>query len=651
MSVQYEDWLIANQRYLTARLAVIRQALSSAASTGGGGPASTSTALDDVREAALAMPSRAALDVLCSSFCLSSFERDILLMCAGVELDSGLASLCAARGTKGVGEPTFSLALSALPDPHWSALVPAGPLRHWRLIEVGSGSALTISPLKIDERVLHYVTGVSHLDERLQGIVESEPVPEELPASHEKLAATIQECWTRSTSMRAPVIHLDGSDSAGKRAVAAFACGLIGLRLHVMDGAEIPISAAERDVLARLWQREAILDGSALFVACEELENTRPAIAFLRRIGGHVVVGRRLPLGGTCGRQTVRLCVNRPNTLEQSGLWRRTLGDQAVHLNGAVERLVAQFDLSVDEIQSTGRQIPLNPDAGSEAGSRLWNTCRVHTRGRLDELAQRIDAVAQWQDLVLPTAQLQALREIAGQVQQRARVYQDWGFAAKGTRGLGISALFAGVSGTGKTMAAEVLAAELCLDLYRIDLSQVVSKYIGETEKNLRRVFDAAEGGGAILLFDEADALFGTRTEVKDSHDRYANIEISYLLQRMECYRGLAILTTNMKSAIDAAFVRRLRFIVQFPFPDSVQRADIWRKMFPAATPVADLDVQKLARLHVAGGNIRNIALHAAFLAAEAGGPVTMAHLLRGARSEYAKLEKQLPESECRDWV
>jgi SpoVK/Ycf46/Vps4 family AAA+-type ATPase len=216
---------------------------------------------------------------------------------------------------------------------------------------------------------------------------------------------------------------------------------------------------------------------------------------------------------------------------------------------------------------------------------------------------------------------------------------------------LGISALFAGASGTGKTMAADVLARELRLDLYRIDLSSVVSKYIGETEKNLRRVFDAAEAGGAILLFDEADALFGKRSDVKDSHDRYANMEVSYLLQRMEAYRGLAILTTNLKDALDTAFLRRIRFIVRFPFPDATQRAEIWQRIFPSQTPTEDLDVKKLAKLNVAGGNIRNIALNAAFFAADAGEPVGMKHLLQAAQSEYVKLERPLTDTEVKGWV
>lgn len=197
--------------------------------------------------------------------------------------------------------------------------------------------------------------------------------------------------------------------------------------------------------------------------------------------------------------------------------------------------------------------------------------CRVSARARLDDLAQRIEPIAGWADLVLPEPQLQTLREIAAQAHQRAKVDKTWSFAAKGMRGLGISALFAGASGTGKTMAAEVLANELRLDLYRIDLSQMVSKYIGETEKNLRRVFDAAEESGAVLLFDEADALFGQRSEVKDSHDRYANLELSYLLERIEEYRGLAILTSNLTTVLDSASLRRLRFVVQFPFPDAGQ--------------------------------------------------------------------------------
>ena len=271
---------------------------------------------------------------------------------------------------------------------------------------------------------------------------------------------------------------------------------------------------------------------------------------------------------------------------------------------------------------------------------RLWDACRAWTRTRLDALAQRLDPRATWDDLVLPDVERITLQQVADQVRRRGTVYDAWGFRRRMARGLGISVLFAGESGTGKTMAAEVLAHDLRLDLYRIDLSAVVSKYIGETEKNLRRLFDAAEHGGAILFFDEADALFGKRSEVKDSHDRYANIEISYLLQRMESYRGLAILATNMKGALDPAFLRRLRFVINFPFPGVAERGAMWQRAFPSETPTAGLDPDRLARLALTGGSIQNIALNASFLAAGAGSPVTMRLVLEAARAEFRKLER-----------
>lgn len=353
----------------------------------------------------------------------------------------------------------------------------------------------------------------------------------------------------------------------------------------------------------------------------------------------------RLPLPH---RPTVHLDVHKPTAAEQILAWQKALPAQSADQFGQIQTLVSQFNLNTTTIHTICSELKASGDSPNFRS--LWNACRIQARPRLDELAQRIEPNADWQDLVLPEAQTQILRSAAAHVGQRSRVYEQWGFAAKGNRGLGISALFAGASGTGKTLAAEVLAHQLHLDLYRIDLSSVVSKYIGETEKNLRRVFDAATAGGAILLFDEADALFGKRSEVKDSRDRYANIEVSYLLQRMECYPGLAILTTNLKSALDPAFLRRIRFVVQFPFPDAAQRAEIWRRIFPAATPTQNLEPVKLAQLNITGGNIRNVALNAAFLAADMGEPVQMKHILQAARTEYAKLEKTLTESEIGGW-
>lgn len=648
-----QDWHAANQRYLMAAVGVVRQALERRAGlpgqAGGGDP-------EQMRnEAAAELPASSALDTLCARFGLSPFERDVMLLCAGIELEASVASLCAAaQGDPERAYPTFSLALASLPDAHWSALTPAGPLRRWRLIEVGAGDKLTLCPLRIDERILHYLTGLSHLDERLHGLVEWVQPPGELPPSHAAVARRMAQIWSSPPEQEWLVLHLCGTEHASQRAIAAAACAALGMLLYAIRAADLPAAAGERESLLRLWEREAVLSGSALLVDAAGLESAdsqRPLVSFVESLQARLVLSSREPLRAG-NRVLIRLDVEKPTADEQRALWQHVLAPEAQSLDGAVDAVVAQFNLSLEGIHAAGANVRAGLQAGNgSAGEALWEACRIQARPRLDDLAQRIEPSAAWDEMVLPQAQLETLHEIAVHVRQRTKVYQAWGFAARCRRGLGISALFAGASGTGKTMAAEVLASELRLDLYRIDLSQVVSKYIGETEKNLRRVFDAAEEGGAILLFDEADALFGRRSEVKDSHDRYANIEISYLLQRMETYRGLAILTTNMKSALDAAFLRRIRFVVQFPFPDAAQRAEIWRRIFPAGTPREGLDLEKLARLNVAGGNIRNIALNAAFLAAEAGEPVRMRHLLRAARGEYAKIERPLTDCEIGGWL
>jgi len=261
---------------------------------------------------------------------------------------------------------------------------------------------------------------------------------------------------------------------------------------------------------------------------------------------------------------------------------------------------------------------------------------------RLDTLADRLVPRFTWNDIVLPDPVVRDLRAVAAQVRHQARVYGDYGFARKYPRGRGISLLLSGPSGTGKTMAAEVVANDLGLDLYRIDLSRVVSKYIGETEKNLRAVFEAARAGGAILLFDEAEALFGTRSEVKDGHDRYADVAASYLLRHIESHAGLSILAANMKSDLDPAFLRRLRHVVELPFPDATARRLIWQKAIPAEMPCASLDFDALSRLDIAGGTIAAIVLNAAFLAAQDGRPLDMRHLEQATSAEYRKLGRDL---------
>jgi SpoVK/Ycf46/Vps4 family AAA+-type ATPase len=334
--------------------------------------------------------------------------------------------------------------------------------------------------------------------------------------------------------------------------------------------------------------------------------------------------------------------VNKPTQLEQRDVWLRTLGEG--HDDEATA-LAAQFNLGVTAIARV-----VAAATADDPEQPLWNRVRARARQqtqlRIDALAQRIDTKATWDDIVLPAAEATLLRQIAAHVDGRGRVYDEWGFRERMNRGLGISALFAGASGTGKTMAAEVIANELGQSLHRIDLSSVVSKWVGETEKNLQQLFDAADDANGILFFDEADALFGKRTEVQQSQDRFANIEINFLLQRLESYRGLAILATNMKSALDPAFLRRLRFIVNFPFPGPDERKAIWARAFPERTPREELDLDRLAKLALTGGSVHNVALSAAFLAAKRETPVTMPILFEAARTEMRKIEKPVQEAD-----
>jgi hypothetical protein len=594
-----------------------------------------------------------ALQTLRRDFHLSSFETDILALCAGVELDPAMSVLCAAiQGDDHRRCATFRIALEVLPDAHWGALLPEAPLRRWKLLELGSGEMLTTSPLRVEESVLHFLMGAPTLDERLRMCVEAVEPPAVLPASYRPHAEKLAGLWSKAEGPRA-VAQLQGNAVDGKRALAAAACSALGLRLYALRVGALPTSSSEMEGFAQLWDRDAVMTGSALLVQAEGASPAQweVASALADRINGPLLVAGsgRLELHQ---RELVTLSIERPKADEQSALWKHILGEHADKLNGELDRVASQFVLDFASIKTAASRV-LEAIDGEETDvlPLVWEACRREARGVLDGRAQRIEVRAGWRDIVLPDASLNMLHTVAIHVRQQEKVLERWGFAAQTSRGLGITALFTGQSGTGKTLAAEVLANELHLDLYRIDLSQVVSKYIGETEKNLCAVFDVAENSGAILLFDEADALFGKRSEVKDSHDRYANIEVSYLLQRMEAYRGLAILTTNMRAALDVAFLRRIRFIINFPFPDQGLRRRIWGCMFPAQTPTSGLDLDKLARLNLPGGNIRNVALNAAFLAADEGSPVRMDHLLMSAQHECGKLEKQLSSAEVGGWA
>jgi hypothetical protein len=636
-----------------------------------------------VSDAAAAMAAAEAVDpapalvLLSRRFSLSRFEQEALLLCAALELDTRISALCAhAQHDRSRPHPTFALMAALFDEPAWDVLSPERPLRYWRLIEINQPGAepLTTSALRADERVVNYVKGLNYLDDRLTPLLirfdgnAAGPLP---PSQHAAVTAMEQTLRRSRNDGPPPLVQLVGVDPLSKQLVAQQAAAAMSLNLYRIPVELLPPQPGELETLARLWQRESILMPIALFLDAHEADGEQKGEGgspdrlgalqrFLARSQGVFLLSTREPRPAL--HATVQVIeVEKPSPAEQQVAWSAALGATGREFSTL---LAGQFNLNATTITEIVRAVAggaeaedrteaAAPKGAGETGQaalheRLWSACLVSTGPQMERLAQRLRPVATWKDIVLPDAELHLLRQVAGQVARRSIVYDDWGFRQRMNRGLGISALFAGESGTGKTMAAEVIANHLRLNLYRIDLSAVVSKYIGETEKNLRRLFDAAEDGGAILFFDEADALFGKRSEVRDSHDRYANIEINYLLQRIESYRGLAILATNMKSALDQAFMRRLRFIITFPFPGRAQREAIWKRAWPADTPVGAIDFDRLARFNLTGGSIANVALNAAFMAAERGTSVGMPLVLDAIRSEFRKLERPCDEAELR---
>ena len=624
MTAASADWLTVNRTALQDALARVRRRLQDHAER------RADSARAEPEQAAIAPES--ALGLLQQIFSLTPFETDVLVLCAGVELDASLPPLCAAAsGDPSRAEPTFSLALAALEHAHWSALAPDAALRRWRLVEpvptAGPATLLTRAPLRIDERVLHFVVGLDAPDVALSGRVSRlTPPAAPLPATLERRSKQVAELWSGAAQQ----VRLVG-DTDTAREVAGRAAALLGCAAREVDAANLPADPGERSELLTLVNRDGLLGGGPLVV---RIADSDPA-GWLDELSGPVAVLASAPRGHGIALEVAAL-----DAAEQATVWDVTLADASDS-----GRLADQFCLTAAAIRAAAAEANLT-------GSSPWAAARAHTRQGLDALASRVETRAGWDDIVLPPATEALLREIETKVRHRRTVYRTWGMdTGSSLRGTGVSALFTGPSGTGKTLAAEVIAGALDLDLYRIDLSQIVSKYIGETEKNLRAVFDAADTGGCVLLFDEADALFGKRSEVKDSHDRYANLEVSYLLQRMEAYRGLAVLTSNLKDNIDKAFLRRLTTIVSFPFPDEAERERIWRNALVPTLPTDGVRVDRLAQLAVPGGVIRNIAVGAAFRAADDGTPVRMAHLLAAARRECAKLERPLAPAEVGDWL
>jgi hypothetical protein len=688
-----DGWPERNQRWLAERFAFWRvriARLASAPACADAAPQPTDFAAPDAPPTERANPGRpddfmpAAIHVA-TLWALSAFERELLVVAAGIEIDSGLRSAVArAQGVapeRALGLD-FALALACLPAPHWDAVSLQGPLRRGGLLQVDTSGGLAHAQWRIDERVLHHLTGVAAFDPALQGIAgfasthwpdaqtagavsEAQDGPGARQANDlvqriaqslgqgrpDRLKDRLKDRFADRMADRTADAMVDRTvvllaaapdQRASAEGLAARAWQALGRRSLHIDASALPADEPGAAVeLARRLDREAALSGAGLTLVLDpETGLGLAAQRLLAALGGPVLLvgtptAAQLLRWGEPGLQRFNL------PAVPSGLPAHCPAALQAAVHGAMQQfqvepaLLAQAIATVAAVGDPAR-----------AAQGLWDALREAARGGLDALAQRVDSRAGFGDLVLPAHALGQLRDIAGQLRLRHRVYTEWGFAGSGGRGLGIAALFAGDSGTGKTLAAEAIANEARLDLYRIDLASTVSKYIGETEKNLARLFDAAQASGAVLLFDEADALFGKRSDVKDSHDRYANIEVAYLLQRIESYRGLAILTTNLKGALDRAFLRRIRFVVNFPFPDAAARERIWRLQFPPQAPLAALDYAALGRLQLAGGDIRSVALNAAFIAAGRDEPIGDAALTEAVRAEFAKQERHPGEAQ-----
>ena len=611
---------------------------------------------------------------------LSPFEVDVLLIALAPEIDLRYERLYAyLQDDVTRKRPSIDLVLNLLCPSLGTKLearqcfMPGAPLLKDELLcmfddPAHHQSSLLGKYLKVDEQVVNYLLGSDSLDARLlpyaqhtmpQARLENLLLPVEVKR---RLALLIQGQGTYDKGL---IFYFQGPSGVGKETTAEAICRELGLGLLVIDGERL-VNAEETafNTAIRLAAREALLRNAALYwasfdalLADDKGTRRKSLIQKLESWQGVTFLAGDTawePADALHDAAFIRLEFPRPTYAARLQLWTMALdSDIPPEADVNLTALANQFRLSGGQIRdaaTTARNLARwrDPEHGQMTMADLYAACRLQSNRKLATLTRKITPHYTWDDIILPRDRLQQLREICNYVKYRALVYDEWGFDRKLSLGKGLNILFAGPSGTGKTMAAEIMAGELGLDLYKIDLATVVSKYIGETEKNLAQIFAEAETSNAILFFDEADALFGKRSEVHDAHDRYANIEVGYLLQKMEEYEGVVILATNLRKNMDDAFVRRTHFSVEFPFPSEEDRRCIWERVWPQNTPRSDdLNLDVMARrFEVAGGNIRNIALAAAFLAADDGQVVRMTHLMHATRREFQKMGKVVMERE-----
>ncbi|PSQ19179.1 AAA family ATPase [Halobacteriales archaeon QS_8_69_26] len=594
---------------------------------------------------------RLRLTALAERFGLDERAVDALLLSVAPELDRKYEKVYAyLQDDITKKRPTAGLILRVLADDERERLRArslfsrSSPLVENALVRLeGADDPLLSRVVTADQRVAEFLLGSDEVDPSIDGAVDAvrpETRVDQLPLD-DRTRAQVDRLAPDTAS--GPVMrYVYGPYGAGKGDVVEAMCRGVESSLVRADAARLP-STDVPDPLDRLV-REARIRGAAIHLRNvhelgEEGQGADRLARELDRFEGHVFLtgGEEWTLrNGVDRHEFATLHVPRPGFARRKELWDR----RADALPDALDTadIAAKFRLTrgqIDDAIDTARAFE-NGEGLTETA--LYRGCRVQSRQTLGSLARKNETNYGWDDIVLPDDTIQQLREVAAHVKHQGTVYSDWGFEDRFSLGNGLNVLFSGPSGTGKTMAAEIIANDAGLDMFKIDLASVVSKYIGETEENLKQVFDEAEYTDAILFFDEADALFGERSEVSDSQDRYANVEVSYLLQRMEEHDGTVVLATNYKENIDDAFLRRINLNVEFPRPDRESRATIWRMIFPEETPVGNLDVHFLSSFEINGGNIKNVALTASFLAAEDDSDrVEMDHVVRALRRELQK--------------
>jgi len=634
------------------------------------------------RELSLKSRNYLSLPYLSYLFGLSPFDEQVILICLAPELDRKYGQLYAyLQDDVTKKKPTVDFIFSLLchtseeRNVARSAFSNDSPLLKYKIVHFSTelsdqSTYLLACPLKLDSHIVNFILGIHQFDEKISffaELIQPDIVFDRVQVSDELRSrlGSLTEWYLRSQEKKKLIYLFYGSYGTGKKEAAEALCNELQIKLIVADISEMLGGQISFSEAVWLLFREGLLLSSAVYIEgfarlldtdqrhsnIMSLTKAVEEFSFLTFLDSDSLWE---PAGEF--KQNLFIVVEFPvPDYDQRKTW---WDDALTGLSSVADRidtseLANRFRLSNGQIQDAvikARNLALWRDAGDAKilMEDLYAACRSKSNQNLRRLAQKIIPMYTWEDIILQKEQKDQLLEICNYVRYRYIVYGEWGFEKKRSLGRGLNVLFSGPSGTGKTMAAEIISGDLQLDLYKIDLSQVVSKYIGETEKNLNNIFTEAQTSNAILFFDEADALFGKRSEVKDAHDRYANIEIGYLLQKMEEYEGVTILATNLRKNMDEAFVRRLHYSVEFPPPDIDERRRIWEIAFPSESPRSmDIDFNYLSRqFKVTGGNIKNIALSAAFLAANDGFTISMKHIIHATKREFQKMGKLCTEED-----